>query len=92
MLFSSIPFLYYFLPLVLVLYFLVPTKLKNAVLLMASLIFYGWGEPKFLVMMILSIFAGYIFGLLIEHSQKPSQKKLWLTLSVASSLAKLGWF
>ena len=92
MLFSSIPFLYYFLPLVLVLYFLVPTKLKNAVLLMASLIFYGWGEPKFLVMMILSIFAGYIFGLLIEHSQKPSQKKLWLTLSVASSLAMLGWF
>ena len=73
MLFSSIPFLYYFLPLVLVLYFLVPTKLKNAVLLMASLIFYGWGEPKFLVMMILSIFAGYIFGLIIEHSQKPSQ-------------------
>ena len=92
MLFSSIPFLYYFLPLVLVLYFLVPTKLKSAVLLMASLIFYGWGEPKFLVMMILSILAGYIFGLLIEHSQKPSQKKLWLTLSVASSLAMLGWF
>ena len=47
MLFSSIPFLYYFLPIVLTLYFLVPGFLKNTVLLVSSLIFYGWGEPKY---------------------------------------------
>ena len=92
MLFSSIPFLYYFLPPVLLLYFLAPTKLKNAVLLAASLIFYGWGEPKFLIMMVLSIAFGYVFGLLIELANKPAQKKLWLILSVTSSLAMLGWF
>ena len=45
MLFSSVTFLYNFLPAVLILYFLVPGKLKNAVLLLASLLFYGWGEP-----------------------------------------------
>mgnify|MGYP001203733514 len=46
MLFSSIPFLYYFLPLVLAVYFLTPARFRNAVLLLASLIFYAWGEPK----------------------------------------------
>ena len=47
MLFSSIPFLFYFLPCVFVLYFLVPMRWKNTVLLLASLFFYAWGEPKF---------------------------------------------
>ena len=46
MLFSSIPFLYYFLPAVLMFYYLVPWRWKNAVLLVSSLVFYGWGEPK----------------------------------------------
>ena len=46
MLFSSIPFLYYFLPVVLVIYLAAPRRLKNAVLLLASLFFYAWGEPK----------------------------------------------
>ena len=55
MLFSSIPFLYFFLPAVLILYFLVPKILKNAVLLAASLIFYGWGEPKYVFLMIFTI-------------------------------------
>ena len=92
MLFSSIPFLYYFLPAVLLLYFLAPKKLKNADLLAASLYFYGWGEPKFLMMMVLSIAVGYVLGLLIEHAKNNSEKKVWLTLSVAFSLAMLGWF
>ena len=62
MLFSSIPFLYYFLPLALIFYFLAPAKFKNTVLLAFSLIFYGWGEPKYLFLMIVSIgaFAGTI--------------------------------
>ncbi len=55
MIFSSIPFLYYFLPLVLLVYFLTPWRGKNAVLLIASLIFYGWGEPKLLGLMVLTI-------------------------------------
>ena len=66
MLFSSIPFLYYFLPCVVGLYFVVPKKLKNAVLLVASLIFYAWGEPKYVFLMIASILTGYVSGLWIE--------------------------
>ena len=66
MLFSSIPFLYYFLPCVLIMYFLVPRCLKNAVLLLSSLVFYGWGEPIYVVLMIVSILVGYISGLLVE--------------------------
>ena len=52
MIFSSIPFLYYFLPAVLAVYFLTPRRGKNAVLLLASLAFYGWGEPKLLLLMV----------------------------------------
>lgn len=92
MLFSSIPFLYYFLPAVLICYFLVPARLKNPVLLIASLTFYGWGEPKYLGMMLLSIGAGYLFGLCIEKSHDRRVRKLWLTLSVGFSLFMLGYF
>ena len=91
MLFSSIPFLYYFLPVVLILYFIVPKKLKNLVLLVTSLVFYGWGEPKYVILMIASILIGYVSGLLIEaFSQKTS--KIILSLSVAINLGFLGYF
>lgn len=66
MLFSSIPFLYYFLPCVLILYFVVPKCLKNAVLLLSSLVFYAWGEPKYVLLMAVSITLGYVFGLLMR--------------------------
>ncbi len=69
MLFSSIPFLYYFLPLVVICYFLVPFRLKNLILLLFSLIFYSWGEPTYVIFMILSILFGYAEGLLIEKKQ-----------------------
>ena len=75
MLFSSIPFLYYFLPSVLILYFLVPQQLKNTVLLISSLVFYGWGEPKYLILMVASIIIGYVSGLLIEATNEKSKKK-----------------
>ena len=65
MLFSDLPFLYYFLPCVLALYFLAPMRWKNAVLLLASLFFYAWGEPKFVVFLLASIAQGYAFALLI---------------------------
>ena len=66
MLFSSIPFLFYFLPCVFVLYFLVPMRWKNTVLLLASLFFYAWGEPKFVVFMLASIVQGYVLARLVE--------------------------
>ena len=64
MLFSSIPFLYYFLPIVLMVYFLVPRSWRNAVLLLSSLFFYGWGEPKHLALMATSILLFYLFALI----------------------------
>ena len=92
MLFSSIPFLYYFLPVVLLLYFAVPRKGKNAVLLLSSLFFYGWGEPKYLALMILSIGSFYGCGLAIERAKDQRGKKLWLTVSVVIGIALLTVF
>lgn len=92
MLFSSIPFLYYFLPLTLILYFLVPKSFKNSVLLLASLIFYGWGEPQYVFLMIASIIVGYISGLLIEVFHKRGQAKVVLIISVIINLGLLGYF
>ncbi len=92
MLFSSIPFLYYFLPAVLLLYFLMPRCLKNTVLLLASLVFYGWGEPKLLWLMIFTIALFYGCGLAIEKANSTKWKKFWLTVSVTISVALLGLF
>ena len=92
MLFSSIPFAYYFLPAVLALYFAVPFRFKNAVLLGFSLIFYGWGEPVYLLLMAVSIAAGYGFGLLIGKYRGTKKARLFLTLSIVTSLGLLGWF
>ena len=91
MLFSSIPFLYVFLPLTVALYFAVPKKLKNGVLLFFSLVFYGWGEPKYLILMLFSITQGYIFGLLIERTRERRRSKVFLTASVFVSLLLLGY-
>ena len=92
MLFSSIPFAFYFLPAVLVLYFAVPFRFKNAVLLTFSLFFYGWGEPVYLLLMMASIVAGWIFGLLIGKHRGTPKARLFLTLSLVTSLGLLGWF
>jgi alginate O-acetyltransferase complex protein AlgI len=92
MLFSSVPFLYYFLPAVLVLYAIAPRALKNTVLLLASLIFYAWGEPRYVVVMLISVLLGYAFGILIERFRGKWAGKVFLFLSVASSLAFLVYF
>ena len=92
MLFSSIPFLYYFLPLVLAVYFLTPARFRNAVLLLASLIFYAWGEPKSVLLMLASILSGYGFGLLQERYRGQKGAKLVCGLSVAVSLSFLLYF
>ena len=92
MLFSSIPFLYYFLPLVLAVYFLTLARFRNAVLLLASLIFYAWGEPKYVLLMLASILSGYGFGLLQERYRGQKGAKLVCGLSVAVSLSFLLYF
>ena len=81
MVFSSIPFLYYFLPCVLFVYFLVPQKAKNTVLLVFSLLFYAWGEPVYVLLMLFTILIGYISGLLLEKSMNHSylyRKPKWI--------------
>jgi len=92
MLFSGLPFLYYFLPIVLILYLISPKKLKNSVLLLSSLVFYAWGEPKYVFLMIISIVSGYVLGLLIEKFQNKPLSKLFLAISVIISIGSLGYF
>jgi len=92
MLFSSVPFLYYFLPAVILCYFLVPKVLKNTVLLVFSLIFYAWGEPKYVFLMLATIVAIYLCGLAIDRAEKQNWKKFWLILSAAVSLGLLAVF
>lgn len=90
MIFSSIPFLYYFLPLALLLCYLVPSRARNAFLLLASLLFYAWGEPKYLPVMAAATALGYGFGLAIQRFRR--FRKPLLVLSIASSLGFLLYF
>ena len=92
MIFSSIPFLYYFLPTALLVYFLMPKQGKNAVLLLASLVFYGWGEPKLLGLMVFTIAVFYLCGLAIGAAATPGRKKFWLAVSAVTGLGLLGVF
>ena len=92
MLFSSLPFLFYFLPAVLMVYFLVPRWARNGVLLVSSLIFYGWGEPKYVLLMMATIALFYGCGLAIATAKQQVWKKTWLTVSVVISLGLLGLF
>ncbi|MBQ3095225.1 MAG: MBOAT family protein [Clostridia bacterium] len=90
MLFSSIPFLFYFLPCMLLLYALSPKKLKNFTLLVCSLVFYAWGEPRLVVLMLITVFIGYILGLLTERY--PRFKKLFVILAVTFCLGFLAYY
>ena len=92
MLFSSIPFLYYFLPCVILMYLIAPKFLKNTVLLLASLVFYAWGEPKYVILMVVTVLLGYVLGLLIERFRGKWQSKLFLILSLAFDLGFLAYF
>ena len=92
MLFSSIPFLYYFLPAVMLCYFLSPRGLKNTVLLVFSLAFYGWGEPKYVFLMLATIAAFYLCGFAIGRARTKPWKRVWLYLSVAVGVGFLAVF
>ncbi len=91
MVFSSIPFLFYFLPIVLILYYLVPFRFKNLVLLVFSLIFYAWGEPVYILIMLATILINYGAGRLIE-SKALGHRKLWMVIAVVVSLAMLAYY
>lgn len=93
MLFSSITFLFIFLPVTLILFNIVPQKLKNIVLLGASLLFYAWGEPVYVVLMILSILLNYFCGMEIYQKRKePELVRKSVIFAVAANLVVLGFF
>ncbi len=83
MLFTSISFLYYFLPVVLILYFVLPKKCRNTVLFLASLLFYYYGEPKYIILMLAEILVAYIGGLLIARYKKKSIMVLTVSIHIA---------
>ncbi len=94
MLFSSLTFLFGFLPILLLGYYVVPSrKFKNCILLVFSLLFYAWGEPKYILLMLVTILISYIMGLLInKYDSKPKVKKLLLIMSIILILAGLIFF
>lgn len=92
MLFSSTVFLYAFLPLCLVLYHLAPRALRNAVLLVFSLVFYAWGEAGYAVLMVLSIAGNYVAGQAVARAASPSARRRALVVGVVLNLGLLGVF
>ena len=92
MVFSSIPFLFIFLPAVLILYHVLPKKARNLFLLEVILVFYAYGEPVYVLLMIASIVLNYVGSLVIEKSKDSRQRKLLLAVFVVLNLAALGYF
>ena len=93
MLFSSIVFLFTFLPAVMLLYYLLPVRFRNVILLLASLVFYAWGEPVYLFLMLLSILFNYFSGLDIARNlQDKRAAKRSLVFNLIINLAVLGFF
>lgn len=92
MVFSSITFLFYFLPIVLAIYYVSPKRAKNAVLLLSSILFYFYGEPKYVTLMIITILVTYIFGLLIDKYKDSKYKHFFLILSIVIQIGLLAYF
>ena len=82
MLFSSTTFVFMFLPIVLLLYLISKKELHNPILLIASIIFYAWGEPRYAIIVILQIISGYIFGILIDKYRNRSFINIILILEL----------
>ncbi len=92
MLFSSLEFLYLYLPVTLLLYFVTPLAWRNLVLLLVSLVFYGWSEPVYLFLMVFTILADYAAGLLIQRAGTPRARKRWLIAAIVLNLGLLAFF
>ena len=96
MVFSSSPFLYAFITLTLIGYFVIPNRVwRNSVLLAASLVFYAWGEPRLVLLMLLAVLVAYVGGLLIEHfrqKQRPGLQKLAFIITTVLLTSNLFFF
>ena len=95
MIFSSLFFMFVFLPLMLLVYFVVPWKIKNLVILMFSLVFYAWGEPVYVILMIFSILINYVTGLELEQyrrKNKRHKRRMTLIFNIVVNLGILGFF
>lgn len=93
MVFSSLSFLCGFLPLIVLFYFSIKNlKIRNIVLLIFSLVFYSWGEPKYILLMLITVLIAYISGILIEKNNKQSQKKVITVIAVIAILLSLFTF
>lgn len=92
MLFSSMTFLFVFMPLVMAVYLLSKKEIRNYVLLIASIIFYAWGEPRYLAIMILTILVNYVGALLIDRHIESYKRKWFLGITIAVDLSFLFYF
>ena len=92
MVFSNLVFLFIFLPAVLFLYYLSPKAGKNYILLLASLLFYAWGEPVYVLIMLGSICMNYLFARWLDQGKNGFQRKFWLVVSIIANLFVLGIF
>ena len=92
MLFSSLEFLFLYLPITLLIYFAVPLKWRNAVLFAVSLVFYGWGEPVYVFLMLFTILIDYGFGLMVEKWRGSGKDKTALVTAIVINLAILAFF
>lgn len=92
MVFSSIPFLFFFLPIFLIIYYLAPKRFKNFALLLFSLFFYAWGEPIYILLMLFSSVLDYTNGRILEKAQKKGIRKAILIESITLNLLLLGIF
>ena len=95
MVFSSVTFLFFFLPAVLGAYYLVPRRARNAVLVVASLGFYTWGAGSIVIFLIGSVAANFLIGLRLERAHDAGEARLarrWLSIGVVVNLVLLGWF
>lgn len=93
MIFSSLFFLFVFLPVVLIAYFVVPRRFRNLVLFVFSLVFYAWGEPVYILLMLFTAFFDYFNGAMVDRFRdRPKIAKGFLISSVIVNLALLGFF
>lgn len=92
MVFSSVVFLFRFLPVFFICYFLAPGRMKNGILFLGSLFFYAWGEPVYVLLMLFSTLSDYFHGLLLERCRKKSARRAVLCSSVIINLLMLGFF
>ncbi len=95
MLFSSVTFLFLFLPITILLYYLVPKKGRNFILLLMSLLFYGWGEPRLIILMVMSILVGYVTGIMADYGKRNEKMKLakaGLLIALIYNIGMLGYF